>query len=230
MLLFIAKDYEKVIHLSSEETFKVVVNKFFAIEELFYTHSQQFSYLALLVNKGKTCLFKGNGPELDEIIDNKFPAHYQKEAYEKEHQDNHVLHSKDPSEVNYRRTVNYWTNIDHMIKPYINGEPLFLLGDSKQVGIYKQITHHRQFIADELHIDCGKSKLSLSAIAQHIWPLAKKFQQSQQKKIIDMGKEFLASKAALHKPDKIWEALAKTTTPTFLITKGYQQPAYINKN
>ena len=232
--VFLSPNTEKIVHLPFSVDEKVVVDTSFEVRDLILAMNKLVDYHLLLLNEDHVRLFKGKGTNIQEYLDNGFPAQFDKEDYEYQKANsvnpatNNIQGTLERSNADQKKIQHFLGQIDESLTKYVEKRtPLFIMGDRNIIGEYENISHHKDYIK-------GKITGNYQHYAQH--EIADKAQielnrylDEQREKSLKQLEEEVGYDRVSSGLTNIYKDAVEGKGSVLLVEKGYSEPAYLDQ-
>lgn len=216
---------------------KIVVNKFFQLQDLLYIENYSGIYYLLNISKNEIHLFQGIMNDLEEINNDNFPRknndeyEYAKPSAGSSHAGYaHVkAFEKDKSEIEQTRLKKMFREADRCLSEYLTGKtPLVLCGPERDISLYKFVTKHEANIIGAMSDNYRNTQKH--DMEQLAWLQVRSYFDRQKLVLIKDLKEKIGTGHAVFGIEPVWAAAREGKGLKLLVEKDYLSNALINVN
>ena len=213
---------------------KIVVNKFFHLQDLLYIENYCMPYYLLDISKKEIHLFRGIMDQFEEIQNKNFPRkiHEEYEYTKPSRSSSHAGYAhvkgfeKDKSEVEHIRLKKVFREADRCLSEYLTGKtPLLLCGPERDISLYKFVTKHEHNIITSISDNYrGADFHDLELLS---WLQIKSYVDNQKLVLIDEFKEKIGAGLAVYGVENVWKAAKAGKGFKLLVEKDYGNTAFV---
>jgi len=236
--LFVSLNVTKLISFPFPVSKKIVIGKYFHLQDLLYTESYEEDYYVLDISQKEIHLFHGVMDHLDEIRDDHFPQEI-KDDYEYSRPDQSSSNSgyahvkgfeKDKSILQQMRLKKVFHEMDKSLIKYMETKkiPLILCGSPKSIDLYRSVSGHSDNIIAVIS-DNFRYK-GIHDLEVFAWLQLQSHVNTEKLKLIDGFKEKIGEGLGLYGIEETWQAAKEGRGLKLLVEKDYARHAFISEN
>ena len=236
--LFISPNIKKLVQFPFPVTKKIVIAKYFFLQDLIYIQNYREDYYLLDISKKEISLFHGVMDLLEEIRDDNFPHEITEEyEYSKPSQsssDSGYAHvkgfEKDKSILQQMRVKKIFHEMDRSLIKYLGTKntALILCGSTKSVDLYKSVSRYSDNII--AIISNNFQYTAIHDMELSAWLQVQSHVNEQKLKLIDGFKEKIGEGLGVYGIEETWRAAREGRGLELLVEKDQIRQAFISEN
>lgn len=223
--IFVSPGIAKLVYFPFPVKERIAMGNRFNSRELVY-YKNISDYFMLSVSKKKIRLYRGNGEEMNEIVNDVFPLIYT-EACEYEKPSLPELGSvipkafeKDKSILQELRFIDFLRTADRELENYIAGNsPLVLSGSGREVADYRNITRYGHRIIGKV---IGAHTYNKKQSAHMIWSFVKNYTTIQNNLLVLKLRELINRQTAVFGLENVESIAAEGKGLILLVEKDFE--------
>ena len=204
--VYVSPVFEKILYLDFEVEERVVVNDSFEIRDLIKSKKDIHEYLLLSFNEKETKIYFDNAETLQQVFANSAE-----------------FNENDISEIIF--TEKYLQYIDTVLNVILRSfkAPLFVLGNKKVIGLFKNITKHASAIIEYAENSCRD--VSPGELKKIINPLTNDWVKVRQQSFRHQLTFASGEKKVVSGIKKVFSEAMRNQGHLLLVEKNYRYPA-----
>lgn len=233
--IFVSPGLSKLIRFPFPVSNKVRTGDSFCLKDLIFHFNNAVDYYILDISKKKVRLFKAQGEESVEIINEDFPFIYEEEfEYARTSRGNSYSNTlksyeRDKSVLQEIRLKDFLRHTDHLLDKYINiNIPLVVGGGKKEQSDFFKITNHENNVIGKVNGSYNFNGENL--LARHAWKEVQNYIKDQNKILVQDIIEKIGMKLAVSGLTDVWKAAMEAKGLELVVEKDFESHGYISKN
>lgn len=233
LAIFISPNITRFFLLPHQVKEKVIVGSSFEIRDLVYFSQFLKPYYLVATSKKRIRLFKGQGLEIQEIINDEFPREYVEEY---EYASPSIGSSTssglqnfegDKSVVRETRQKAFVKQMDHGLDKYLTADtPLLVAGVEEELANFEHVTSHLHSIIGKIHGNFDHD--ALHPLAETAWKKMKEYITTSQENTVLKLREQLGRGMAVDGIRDVWRLAHEGNALTLLVEKDFAPTAYVD--
>jgi flagellin-specific chaperone FliS len=219
--IFLSPQLQKVYYLDVLVNEKIVVDESFEIRDLVYNKKEQQKFLLLVLSAGGTRIYLGNFGKLVRIISN-IPDRM--EAFKKDLPEK-TGNFSDPSYKNEVLLDKFLRHTDAglgiILKVY--PLPLFVMGDERILGHFRELSRNVKYVIDYVHGDLVHA--SEMELRKAIQPYIADWNRVRQNDLLNQLELAQGDDKLVSGITKVWEEAMHKRGRILVVEKNYMVPA-----
>ncbi len=231
--IFISENVSSAIPFPITVKEKIIVEKKFALHDLFYLAQFIQPYYLLAISKKRVPLYRGEGRHLQEIRNDDFPTYY-KDDYEYAYPS---LGSStgpglknvegDKSIVAEGRQITFIKQVDRTLQKYLKSSmPLIVAGVDEELANFSHATLHSRNIIGSIKGNYAVDALHL--LSEIAWRKVNEHILKSHDAIIKKLDEDIGNKMAIDGVRDVWATAKLGKGLTLLVEKDYHAVGYVD--
>lgn len=223
--LFFSQNYTRLLYFELPVVDKIIIGNSFVMRDLVANLNVLSRYNVLLLTRKRARLFKGMGPELREILDAHFPHEY-KEEFQLEKKHPAPFYREEESKLNQARLEDFFREIDHLLKDYLQNNPLILLGVEKELHAFREITSNKDLVIGEIKGNYDKN--SIYALEKLVEPVLSEYRQNEDSKVVEMAREAIYRQKAVSGIQEVWNMVNQGIGSELIVETDFVTKAFLH--
>jgi len=228
--IYISPNIFRIINFTIPVKEKVIVGDSFDWRDLLCQEEADTEFLVLAMSRKNIRLYKGHGAHIDEVKDGDFPFTYE-ETYEymrpslgSSFSENMVKSpEKDKSILAEIRMKDFIRHADSALGKYLNGLPLIIAGDVKELSDYMEVSRHVNKVAGKvvgIYYDAHKqlAQLAHDALIENV--------KQRNEKLISQARELIGKRMIAKGVEEVQHAAQDGMGMNLLVERDLQYPAH----
>lgn len=221
--IYISPKKEQILYLDIPVEEKIVIDKSFEIRDLISNYSEQIYYLAMLITMREVRFYLGINKNLAQIPS---PLPATLDDYDFDLSDktgNAAAPDKIRERMTHKLLLQMDKALDVLLKEY--PYPVFVMGDEKHIGYFKELTHHSAHLAGFVMGNYqDATEIELSKILQ---PYIQQYKEHEQQELLKKLEEAYNAGRLSEGVHNVLKAVNLKQGQLLIVEKNYKAPQHI---
>jgi hypothetical protein len=221
--IYISPKKEQILYLDIPVEEKIVIDKSFEIRDLISNYSEQLYYLAMLITMREVRFYIGTNESLSRIT-SPLPATLDDYDFDVSDKTGELGSADKVREKMTRKLLLQMDKaLDALLKQY--PYPVFVLGDEKHIGYFKELTHHATHLAGVVMGNYqDATEVELSKVLQ---PYIQQWKEHQQQELLKKLEEAYNAGRLSEGIHDVLKAVNLKQGQLLVVEKNYKAPQHI---
>ena len=219
--IFVSPLLEKFYYLDVPLEDRIVIDDSFEIRDLVYAKKEIHKYIIMIISSKEATFYLGNTRSLLKL--EKFKAVDVDGLYHD--MPEKVANFSDESKIKENQLDKFLKNIDNQLKHILlqYNIPVFFMGTVKNIGHFKQVSHHKKYIAEYIH--GNYEEYTESQLLEIIEPHITKWNKQKKEDLIKIIDDAMSNRTLAVGIKEVWRRATEKKGKHLIIEKNYVFPA-----
>ncbi len=219
--IFVSPLLEKYYYLDIPLEDRIVIDDSFEIRDLVYAKKEIHKYILMIVSSKEVNFYLGNTSSILKL--GKLKAVDIDGLYHD--MPDKVANFSDESKIKENKLNKFLHNIDLHLKQILlqYNIPVFFMGTPKTIGHFKQVSHHKKYIAEYIH--GNYEEFTEAQLLELIEPYVIKWNKQKKEDLIKVIDDAMGNRTLAIGIKEVWRRATEKKGKHLIIEKNYVYPA-----